>query len=201
MSKITRMLGEMRRARDLVDERRADEALPIYRELLSEARKAGLETAHVHWALAVALDCTHDLETAFEEITMAIERDALCLPFRHSFELITGRIREALADPERLATDPSTPRLYALLVRGDAADVASHVTMSRHLLAAGKGGEARAISDALTRLHPTSREAWELAAAVASALGDAAAAEQARIEAAALTHRDAPFATVGVASA
>lgn len=200
-SKIEKMVAELRRAQDLVQESRSEEALGVYRELLVEAGKMGLELAYLHYAIAIALDYTGDLERAFEEITMAIGKDPLCLPFRHSFDVIVGRIRAALADPKRAVDDASTPRLYALLVRGDAADVASHVAMARWLLAAGKGGEARALADALTRLHPTSREAWELAGAVAAALGDAAGAERARIEVAALAHRDAPFAIVGVASA
>jgi tetratricopeptide (TPR) repeat protein len=198
---IENLLAGMRRAQDLVQENRAEEALGVYRELLAEARTMGLELAYLRFAIAIAHDTAGDLENAFEEITMAIRKDPLCLPFRHSFEVIVGRIRAALADPKRAVDDASTPRLYALLVRGDAADVASHVAMARWLLATGKGGEARALADALTRLHPTSREAWELAGAVATALGDPAGAERARIEAAALAHRDAPFATVGVASA
>jgi tetratricopeptide (TPR) repeat protein len=200
-SKIEKMVAEMRRAQDLVQEDKAEEALGVYRGLLAEARKMGHEPGYLHYAIAVALDDAGDLEKAFEEITMAIGKDPLCLPFRRSFEVIVGRIRSALADPKRAVDDASTPRLYALLVRGDAADVASHAAMARHLLATGKGGEARALADALTRLHPASLEVWELAGAVAHALGDAAGAERARIEAAALAHRDAPFATVGVASA
>ena len=195
-----RLLGEMRRAYDLVQERRADEAVNVYRDVLAEARKVGLDSAHLHWAFAIACDYSGEMEMAFEQITLAIGKDPLAPPFRHSFEVITGRIQAALADPERAADDPSTPRLYALLQRGGTADVASHLAMARYHLATRKPAEARALVDAVTLLYPTSREAWEAKAAVAKATGDASAAEQARLEAAALQEEPA-FAIPGPASA
>jgi hypothetical protein len=201
MKKTTdRLLGEMRRAYDLVQERRADEAVNVYRDVVAEARKVGLDSAHLHWAFAIASDYSGDMEMAFEQITLAIGKDPLAPPFRHSFEVITGRIQAALADPERAADDPSTPRLYALLQRGGTADVSSHLAMARYHLAMGKPAEARALVDAVTLLHPTSREAWEAKATVARATGDASAAEQARLEGAALQEEPA-FAIPGPASA
>lgn len=195
-----RLLGQLRRAHDLVEERRADEAVNVYRELVAEARKAGLDSAHLHWAFAVACDYAGELEMAFEQIGIAIGKDPLAPPFRHSFELITGRIRAALADVERAADDPSTPRLYALLQRGEAVDVPSHLAMVRYHLATGKPAEARALVDAVTLLHPASREAWEAKATVARAAGDAAAEAQARLEAAAL-QEEPVFAIPGAAAA
>jgi hypothetical protein len=59
---IESMVAEMRRAQDLVQEDRAGEALGVYRELLAEARKAGLDLAYLHYAIAVAQDCAGDLE-------------------------------------------------------------------------------------------------------------------------------------------
>jgi hypothetical protein len=105
---IDRLLGELRRAQDLVQERRPDEAVSVYREIVGEARKVGLDSAHLHWAFAAACDYSGELEMAFEQITLAIGKDPLAPPFRHSFEVITGRIQAALADPERAADDPST---------------------------------------------------------------------------------------------
>jgi hypothetical protein len=43
-----RLLAEMRRAYDLVQERRAGEAVEVYRALLAEARQVGLDSAHLH---------------------------------------------------------------------------------------------------------------------------------------------------------
>lgn len=195
------LLGEMRRAYDLVQERRAGDAVEVYREIVAEARKAGLDSAHLHWAFAVACDYSGDLEMAFEQITTAIAKDPLAAPYRHSFDLITGRIKAALADTERASDDPSTPRLYALLQRAGEADVGAHLAMARYHLATGEPDNARALVDAVVLLHTTSREAWEMKATIAAATGDATAAEQARIEAAALTEGVPAFAIPGPASA
>jgi hypothetical protein len=195
------LLGDMRRASDLVQERRPAEAVEVYREITAEARRAGLASAHLHWAFAVACDYSGDLEMAFEQITTAVAKDPLAVPFRHSFDLITRRIKAALADAERAADDPSTPRLYALLQRADEADVGSHLAMARYHLATGKSELARALVDAVTLLHSRSREAWELKATLAAAAGDAATAEQARLEAAALGEPEPAFAIPGPASA
>ncbi|ACL67347.1 tetratricopeptide repeat protein [Anaeromyxobacter dehalogenans 2CP-1] len=196
-----RILGELRRAYQLAEEQRAPEALEIYRGLIAEARQAGLDSAHLHWACAVAADYTGELEMAFEQITTAIAKDPLAPPFRHSFDLISRHLRAALADPERDADDPSTPRLYALLQRSDEADVGAHLAMARFHLAKGHAAEARAMLDAVTLLHPAAREAWELLGRVAREAGDAATAERARLEASALGDGELPFAIPGPASA
>jgi hypothetical protein len=198
---MDRLLGEMRRAYNLVEERRAGEAVEVYRALLAEARQVGLDSAHLHWAYAVACDYSGDLEMAFEQMTTAIAKDPLAPPFRHSFELITGRIKTALTDAERAADDPSTPRLYALLQRADEADVGAHLAMARYHLATGNADQARVLVDALTLLHSGSREAWEMKAKLAAAAGDEATAEKARIEAAALAGCEPTFAIPGQASA
>lgn len=197
----SRLLGELRRAYQLAEEQRAPEALAIYRGIAAEARQAGLDSAHLHWAWAVAADYSGELEMAFEQITTAIERDPLAPPFRHSFDLITGHLRAALADPARAADDPSTPRLYALLQRADESDVGAHLAMVRYHLATGRAAEARALLDAVTLLHSASREAWELLGRVAREAGDVEAAERARVEAIALGDGEVPFAIPGPASA
>lgn len=184
MTGTRKSLAEVRRALALVEAGQAAEALAIYRRLLVEARKGGFETSYLHFASAHACLALNDLETAFEELTLAIARDPVCPGYRGSFEDLLRRIREALADPGRARDEPSTAGLYALLVRAGCADVASHVVMGRHLLATGEWGAARRLADALTQLHPTSPEAWELASEVAASV-DPRAAEQARQQAAA----------------
>jgi hypothetical protein len=196
-----RLLGEVRRAYDLVQERRAAEAVEVYREIAAEARRAGLDSAHLHWAYAVACDYSGDLEMAFEQMSLAIAKDPLAPPFRHSFELVTARINAALVDVERAADDPSTPRLYALLQRAGEAEVGAHLAMGRYYVATGKPEQARALVDAVTLLHARSREAWDLKATLATASGDADTAEQARLEAAALGEPEPPFAIPGAAEA
>lgn len=174
--KTSKMFADLRRALALVDQGQAKEALDVYRALLVEAQKAGFETAYLHYVSAYACLALGDLEAAFGEVSLAVERDPLAVPFRSALEDVTRRIREVLADPAREAADPSTPRLYRLLVQGDAADVTAHVVMGRHLLATGERDAARALATALTQLHPASEEAWELAGDA----GDRRAAEQAR---------------------
>jgi hypothetical protein len=154
-----RLLDDMRRAYDLVQERRPDEALALYRTVLGEARRLRLCSAHLHWAFAAAADYAGELEMAFEQATLAIEKDPLAPLFRHSFDVITGRINAALADPARAQGDPSTPRLYALLLRADAAKVRTHLAMVRFQLASGLSAQGRVLLDAVTLLHPASREA------------------------------------------
>lgn len=198
---IDELLERMRRATDLVQEGKADDAAKLYRIIVARARKAGIESSHLHWAFAVACDYSGDMEMAFEQVTAAIAKDPLALPYRQSFGIITDRIKAALADPDRAPDDASTPRLYALLQRGGVADVASHLAMARYHLATGKPDQACALVDAVVLLHPTSREAWELKATIADAAGDTAAAEAARVEAAALAAGDPAFGVPGPASA
>jgi alkylated DNA nucleotide flippase Atl1 len=138
---------------------------------------------------------------AFEELMAALEKDPLATPIRRSFDVVAGRIRAALAEPARKADDPSTPRLYALLQRTGDADVPSHVAMVRYLLAAGAPVEARALAEAMVRLHPGSQLAWETLVEVAVATGDAAGAERARIEAACVAVEPTAFAVPGRATA
>jgi hypothetical protein len=198
---MDRLLGEMRRASDLVQERRPAEAMGVYRALVVETRQVGLDSAHLHWAFGVACDYSGDLEMAFEQMSTAIAKDPLAVPFRHSFDIVTGRIKAAVADPQRAPDDPSTPRLYALLVRADEADVGAHLAMVRYHVATRQPEQARVLVDAVTLLHPASRDAWEAKAMLAAEAGDTAAAERARIEAAALSDGEPAFGIPGPASA
>jgi hypothetical protein len=198
---VDRFLGEMRRASELVQERRFDEAIQVYRALIAEGRPLDLDTGHLHWACGVACDYAGELEMAFEEVTTAMAKDPLCLPFRSSFDVVTGRIRTALAEPGRAPDEPSTPRLYALLVRADEADVAAHLAMARYHLATGHPELAVTLVDAVTLLHPWARRAWTMKAELAAAAGDAAGAEHARLEAAALGDGEPSFAIPGAACA
>jgi hypothetical protein len=73
--------------------------------------------------------------------------------------------------------------------------------MVRWLAASGAAGEARALVEAVTKLFPASRPAWEEQARVLAAAGDEAGAAQARVEAAALGVADPPFGVAGAAAA
>jgi tetratricopeptide (TPR) repeat protein len=195
------LLGGAKRGFELLDERNPEEALKVFREVLAEARKAGIASANLLWGVAVASDYTGELEMAFENVTAALALDPLAPPIHHSFDVITRRIRDALSSPERAADDPSTPRLYAILLGAGEAEVESHAAMARYHLATGNLPTATAIADAAALLYPASKAAWEAKAAVATARGDEAGAEQARIEAAAAGAGAVPFGVPGGARA
>ncbi len=195
------LLAGMNRGQELVNGSDPAEAMKVYAEVLKLARNAGLASAHLHWAYAVACDYAGELEMAFEQVSAAVQGDPLALPFRNSFDVIAGRIRAALSAPDRAVDDPTTPGLYALLVNAGEAEVGSHVAMGRHHLATGNVAAAARIAEAAVLFYPTAPEAWELKAAVATAAGDAQAAESARIEAAAATATAKPFAVPGKALA
>ena len=185
----------------LLDEQNPAEALKVFREVLADARKAGVHSANLLWGIAVASDYTGELEMAFENVTAALALDPLAPPINHSFEVITRRIREALASPERASDDPSTPRLYAILVGAGEAEVESHAAMAHYHLATGNVPAAAAIADAAALFYPASPVAWEAKAAVANARGDAEGAELALIEAVAAGGAPTPFAIPGAARA
>ena len=195
------LLAGVKRGFELMDERNPAEALKVFREVLVEARKAGIESANLLWGVAVASDYTGELEMAFENVTAALALDPLSGPIHHSFEVITRRIREALSSPERAVDDPSTPRLYAILVGASEAEVESHAAMARYHLATGNVPAAAAIADAAALLYPASKAAWEVKAAVATACGDAEGAELARIEGVAAGAASTPFTAPGAARA
>lgn len=101
-------------------------------------------------------------------------------------------LRALLADPARPPGEPSTPRLYALLLRTGEADVPCHLAMARHLADSGKHEEALRLLDAVTLLAPASRDAWLARAAFERARGDEAAAASCEVQAAALAAADVP---------
>ena len=200
-AKTTRLLGALHRAWDLIQAGQAAEAVGLCREVLGEAARLGLGSGYALWTMACACDGAGELELAFDYIRRAIAADPLALPLRQSFDVLVGRIRKALADPSRPAADESTPRLYELVARAGQADAASHLVMVRWLSATGSATEARALVDAVTRLFPASRDAWEEKARVLAAAGDEAGAAAARLEAAALGVADPPFGLPGAAAA
>jgi tetratricopeptide (TPR) repeat protein len=178
-AKLEALLGKLRRA---LEERDAEVAETLFREVLAEAQRLGLASAYAHFVLAGALDRSGKLEMAFEELKKAVAADPLALPVRHAFEGVAGRLRAALADPARPADDPDVPRLYKLLVEAGQADLESHLAMVRFAVATAQLDLARSLADALTTLFPAAREAWEALARVARAQGDMAAAAKADAE-------------------
>jgi tetratricopeptide (TPR) repeat protein len=198
--KIQWMLDELRRGLELDREDKAA-AMKVYRAVLAEAKRLGFESAYLSWVIAVTHDEMGALEMAWEEIEKSVAADPLSLPARRSFEIIADRVRAALRAPDREVGDPSTPRLYGMLVRAGEADMGAHVAMARHELAAGRSAEARGLAGAVVKLYPASREAWKLLADVARAQGDEVTAASAELEAASVGALEPMFGVFGQAKA
>jgi len=187
-------LGQVEHARELVDKREFAEA----KELLSGLRKAATRPSpHVSYWLAITSDYLEEFEMAMSYIEEAISGDPLAVPFHRSFDVICERIRSALTTKGRADDDPSTPRLYKILIDSCEAKLGSHLAMARFLSATKDFKAALKLLEAATTLEPGSREAWVALAAVARAAGEADLAAKADIEAAGLDGAQIPFAVPG----
>ncbi|MGB8930734.1 MAG: hypothetical protein WCC48_05745 [Anaeromyxobacteraceae bacterium] len=200
-STVEKLRADLRRGYDLNEEGNHEEAAEVVRGVLERGKAAGFTSAFALWNLAIATDQGGNLEMAFDYITQALQLDPIAQPFNNSFEVIVKRIRAALAAEDRAVDDPSTPRLYELLVRSGETDAAAHVAMAKFWMAKGETAKAARIADAVTLLNPTEREAWLCRAEVAAASGDAATAEECIAEAAAIEGEPVPFAIPGIAKA
>jgi len=193
--RLQQLLGDMTRARELTEAEHFEDARQAYLKLRGDCARAGIRSAHVAWGLAVVCDGLGEFESAMAHIKEALEIDPLAIPYQRSFATIVDRIRRVLGEESRDPEDPTTPRLYQLLVESGEGDVGSHLAMARYLRHTKNDAGAMRILDALTTLAPSCRAAWVEKALVARRLGDHARAGEADIEAAALQARDpVPFA-------
>ncbi len=197
--RLEHLTGEVTRAWHLAENDREDEGLDLARAVCAELERAGRPSGYALWHVALIANKKGDLEMAFDFITRALEADPVAAPLRNSFGGITRRLRGALADEARAAADPSTPRLYDLLVRAGEADLGCHLAMVRWCAATGDHDRARTLADAMTTLHPLERATWLTSAAAARAAGDHELADRATAEAAALEGEAVPFAVQEVA--
>ncbi|MFT3912629.1 MAG: hypothetical protein QM704_00675 [Anaeromyxobacteraceae bacterium] len=195
--RFRKLNSEAQHAGRLLDDRRYAEAREAFTTARARARKLGLDSAYLAWGLAVALDMTEETEMAFKVIAESVAMDPLNPAAQHSFDTIAWKLRATLEDPDRAAGDPSTPRIYALLLEAGEADVAAHVAMARHLDATGDTAGALRLLDSVTRLAPVSRDAWAARARVARAAGDEALAAECDAQVAALGTARIPFAIPG----
>ncbi len=191
--RMRQIVWDTHRAQKCLDDGEYEQARDLFLELRARARKLGVESAHVAWAIAVAYDNLGELEMAFTTITEAVNQDPLNPGGHRSFDIITSHMRAALADENRAPDDPSTPRLYEMLVGAGEADVPSHLAMARHLAHTGKHAEAMKMLNAVTLLSPVSRDAWLQKASLARTIGNAELAMQCEAEAAAISTTAIPF--------
>ena len=124
-------LDALVRVEQLVDKRELDEARQELERLLREEPRAH-RSGNVAWWQAIVADYQERHEEAMSHIEHALQIDPLCVAYHRSFDVIVDRIRKALAHEERRPDDPSTPRLYRLLLGSAAADTESHLAMARH---------------------------------------------------------------------
>jgi hypothetical protein len=198
-SKMAAHAKDLRRAYDLGENGKFEEAVRLYQLVEGRLRADGLESGFVLWHIAIAYDNLGELENAFHNACKALDTDPLAQPFQNSFDIIAGRVRAALASDERPVDDPSTPRLYDLLVSTGEADVPAHAAMVRWLLATGDLARAGKIAEALVTLHPEDPLSWRCKAEVARSAGDGPVADECLAEAAVRGSAPAPFAVPGVA--
>lgn len=181
-------------ARELTEAGRARDhrvALEKSRELRGHLARLGLESGWALWMAAVMNDYLGDPAEALQEIRKALPMDPLNPDYVRSFEIITTRLKHQLA--ELPPSDPSVPRLYALLAESGDNDVHTHLAMTRHLLSSGAVEKARRLLDALTLLAPASREVWLERAKLERREGNEAEAARCELEAWARSTKDIPF--------
>lgn len=163
------LLGEIKRAEDLANDRHYEQARDILLRARSVARTQGLPYGRIAWTLCVCLDYLGHVEEALRMGVEAIDQDPLVPDFRRSFLVVARRLRDIVAASE--IGDPATPAHYALLTENDAAENDTHVCMARHLVAAGDATAAAKILEAVTTLSPNSGDAWRLRAEIARSQG------------------------------
>lgn len=146
-----------------------DEALASFRRLEGELARLGLQSGWVQWGIATCFDAKGDLLMAFDLIQKAFDADPLNPSTQRSFDLIAGRLREALLRSP--AADAAVARMYGLLQQAGESDVPCHLAMARHLASTGRLEEAARLAEAVTLTSPASRDAWLLRAELAAQRG------------------------------
>jgi hypothetical protein len=178
--------AHLERAHEAMQRRETAEGVKHFRLAHEAAAERGIRSAFILWNLAAASDYSGELEAAFDAIVAALALDPFSGVMRDSFDIIARKTRAALAAEGRAVDDPTTPKLYALLLQHGEADVSSHAAMARFHVAAGNASEAAELAGALTTLHPEDPDAWSCRRDVARALGDGATVEACEVELAAL---------------
>jgi len=200
--KLEAINEQLEQAAALEERQELTEARDVLLAAQADCARAGIESGFVSWRLSVVFDTLEEYELAFKHVQEALRLDPFAPPFRSSFGIIVGRMRNAILAAEPGTTDFLVERLYKLLVRAGEGNDAVHVAMARDLNARGESELALRLVDAVTVLSPGCRDAWLARAAICRTMGDGEAARAAEIEAAALVDQSTtPFAVPGPATA
>ena len=199
--KLDAIMEQLEQADRLFDGDEHAEARDMLLAARGDCERAGIESGFVSWRLSVVFDILEEYELAFRHVQEALRSDPFVPPFRNTFGVIVGRMRNAIIAAEPGEMD-FVPRLYELLARAGEGTDAVHVAMARDLNARGEGEQALRLVDAVTLLSPGCRDAWLARAAICRSIGDDEAAREADVEAAALAEGPkTPFAVPGPAEA
>jgi predicted Zn-dependent protease len=171
----------LRQARHQMQNNEWLEAERLLTQLLADSKAGDVQSASLYRDLAVVSDAKGEFQMAVRHIEHALALDPLSPEVIRSFEIISTRIRAALAEAE--AASPEVPKLYQLLLGSDTADSESHLMMARHLEQTGQFDASLRLLQALTLLSPSFRTGWTLLAQVARKLGQEDLARSAELDA------------------
>lgn len=163
---IRQLKASMQHAQQLGEQGRHHEAKTMLREARARCQALGIESAQLTWGLAVAADYSGCPEEALQYIVEVMRMDPLSTAGAQSLNIVVGRVRAALSDPERDPAHDTTPQSFALLLEIGEADTNAHVAMARHLAATGKEARALATLEAVVTLEPGNEDAWRALANV-----------------------------------
>jgi predicted Zn-dependent protease len=187
-ARLAAMRSELLHARELLDEEDHSAAKAVLLNLRAQCLRAGTPSAHVAWSLAAACDGLGEYAEALDHAREALRLDPLSLPYLRTHDSIVTHVREALGREARRANDPTTPRLYELLLASGEGDARSHMAMARWHLHRGEDEAAARILEAVVLLSPAVAEAWTLLAHAWRTAGNEARALEAEAEASAREH-------------
>ncbi len=165
--KVVQLAEQLGRAQRLGQEGKNEEALALCTRLLADADTWGVVSAELLWTAGVVCDQKGDFTMALDFTRRAVEADPLDPTLRNSYAIVIRHLREALLDEDRKVDDCEIPGLYGLLADVNGADEECRVRFGAYLVAVGKKGEARALLNAVVKLHPRSLDGWTLLAQVA----------------------------------
>jgi len=89
------LLSQLRQVSTHLEKGEVGEALELAKTVEAECLSAGVDSASVHWTLAICFDYVGYLREALARVLRAIELDPLHNPAEHSLGVIVDRARTA----------------------------------------------------------------------------------------------------------